>query len=184
MPVVIGLLRGVNVGGHNKIKMEVLRRLCESLGCEHVQTHIQSGNVLLRVADRQVARMARRIEDAIEAEAGFRPVVITRSVSELRDAIDRSPFASRRDLDPRKLLVLFLADEPTPECRRKLSAMNTEPEEVHLGQREVYMYFPNGMGRPKTGPAAIEKLLGMPGTGRNWKVVNDLLALAEKLEPK
>jgi uncharacterized protein (DUF1697 family) len=184
MPVVIALLRAVNVGSRNRIRMETLRRLCESLGCEHVQTHIQSGNILLRVADRQVAKIAGRIEDAIEAEAGFRPVVVTRSVAELRDAIDRNPFASRKGLDPRKLLVVFLAAEPAPESRHKLLAMNTEPEEVHLGKREMYMYFPNGMGRPKTSPAAIEKACSVPGTGRNWKVVNDLLALAEKLEAK
>lgn len=184
MPVVIALLRAVNVGGRNQIRMEVLRRLCESLGCEHVQTHIQSGNLLLGVADRHTAKMARRIEEAIEGEAGFRPVVIIRSVPELRDAIDRNPFGSRKGLDPKKILVMFLAAEPTAECRRKLLAMNTEPEEVHLGKREVYMYFPDGMGRPKTSPAAVEKTLGVPGTGRNWKVVNDLLTLAEKLEAK
>ena len=146
MAVVIALLRAVNLGGHNLIKMEVLRRLCDSLGCEHVQAHI------------------------------------TRCVPELRDIVNRNPFASRKSLDPKKLLVLFLAAEPAPECCDRLSAMNTQPEEVQLSKREVYMYFPNGMGRPKTSAAAIEKVLKVPGTGRNWKVVNDLLAIGEKPE--
>src|SRR5271169_5370505 len=93
MIVVISMLRGVNVGGHNKIKMDALRTLYESLGLRDPQTFIQSGNVIFRTEEHDLVRLARRIEDAIERRFGFRPNVIVRTASELRDVIARNPFA-------------------------------------------------------------------------------------------
>jgi len=100
MPIVISMLRGVNVGGHNKIKMDALRALYESLGLRDPQTYVQSGNVIFRTEERDLVRLARRIENAIERRFGFRPHVIVRTASELRDVIARNPFAPRRGLTP------------------------------------------------------------------------------------
>ena len=93
MPAVIGFLRGVNVVGNNKIKMEELRALCESMGLLNAQTYIQSGNVVFRMKGRSVASLAARIEKAIEMQFGFRPHVMLRTAEELRDVITRNPFA-------------------------------------------------------------------------------------------
>src|SRR6202035_3869895 len=109
MPVAISMLRGINVGGHNIIRMESLRALYESLGLRDAQTFIQSGNVVFRTPARDVSALARRIENKIEQTFGFRPGVIVRSSSELRDVIGRNPFAARSGIDPRKLLITFLA---------------------------------------------------------------------------
>ena len=182
MPVIISMLRGVNLGGHNKIKMDALWALYESLGLRDPQTYVQSGNVVFRTDKRDLVALATRIEEAIERSFGFRPAVILRTSSELREVIARNPFAKRRGIEPSKLLVTFLASAPNAESRDKVLRLNTDPEELRMGGREVYIYFPNGMARPKISWVAIEKMLRTSGTGRNWNSVTRLLELAEKME--
>jgi uncharacterized protein (DUF1697 family) len=182
MAVVISLLRGVNVGGHHKIKMDALRALYESLGLRGAQTYVQSGNVVFKTQDRDLIRLSKKIEDAIERVFGFRPAVIVRTPSELRGAIARNPFAKRREIEPHRLIVIFLAGLPGPEARDKALKLKPDPEELRLDDREFYMYFPNGMARPKLTWLTVEKVLQMPGTGRNWNTVTKLLEIAEKLE--
>ncbi len=113
---------------------------------------------------------------------GFRPAVILRTTSELRDAIARNPFAKRSDLEPSKLLVDFLASDPGAEIREKVLQLKTDPEELRMHGRELYIYFPNGMARPKMSWAVVEKTLNTPGTGRNWNSVMGLLEMAERME--
>jgi uncharacterized protein (DUF1697 family) len=182
MPVVICLLRGVNVGGHHKIKMDVLRALCESIGLESPQTYIQSGNVVFTTKERNLKRLARRLEDAIESKVKFRPDVILRTAAELTETIAKNPFAKDRDLDPGKLLVTFLAEEPSIVARDELAKIKADPEEVKINGREIYIYFPNGMGRSKLPWPRIGKILGSTGTGRNWNTLHKLLEMAKKLE--
>ncbi len=176
------MLRAVNVGGHNKIRMEALRALYESLGLVDVQTYIQSGNVVFRTGERDLARLAGTIAEGIERAFGFRPVVILRTASCLRLVIAKNPFAARRGVDPSRLLVTFLASEPDAEAREKVLKIKAEPEELRIEGRELYTYFPNGMARPKLSMAVVEKALKTPGTGRNWNTVMKLLDMAEKLE--
>jgi len=182
MAVVVALLRGVNVGGHHTVGMKELRALCESLGLGDARTLLQSGNVLFRTRGRDLARLSRRIEDAIEREAGFRPAVILRTCSELREAVAQNPFASRRDIDPSKLAVMFLASDPTPETRDALLQIPAGPEEVRLGGRELYIHFANGMARPKLKITLLERTLKTPMTGRNWNTTRRLLEIAGEME--
>jgi len=182
MPVIVAMLRGVNVGGHNQIKMEALCALCESLGLRDAQTYVQSGNVVFRSKERNLAGLAKRIEDAIERGFGFRPAVIVRTTSELKAAIAKNPFARRDGIDPRKLLVTFLASEPGTKARDKVLTIKAEPEELFIDGREVYIYFPNGLARPKLAWSTIAQMLGTSGTARNWNSVTKLLEMAEKLE--
>lgn len=182
MAVVISLLRGINVGGHHKIKMDALRALYDSLGLRDAQTYVQSGNVVFKTRERDLIRLSKKIEDAIERTFGFRPAVIVRTPSELRSTIARNPFAKRRGIEPNRLLVTFLAGAPGPEARDKALKLKPEPEELRLDEREFYMYFPDGMARPKLTWVNVEKVLQTPGTGRNWNTVTKLLEMAEKLE--
>jgi uncharacterized protein (DUF1697 family) len=101
---------------------------------------------------------------------------------ELRAVVANNPFASRSDIHPSRFLVTFLSADPAEEARQKVLAMKTDPEELHLRDREIYMYFPTGLARPKTSPASVERMLKVQGTGRNWNVVTKLLALAEQME--
>lgn len=180
MPIVISMLRGVNVGGHNKIKMDALRALYESLKFTGCQTFIQSGNVIFKTKERNLAKLSSQIQTAIERSFGFRPDVILRTSDELRDVIARNPFAKRRGIEPGKLVVTFLASVPAPETRDNLLKLKTDPDELHIDGRELYIYFPNGMGRSKLW-SLIERTLKISGTGRNWNSVTKMLAIADEL---
>lgn len=182
MAVIVSMLRGVNVGAHHRIKMDALRALYESLGLREAQTLIQSGNVIFRTEGRDLTLLPERIGKAIERRFGFRPGIMVRTASDLRKVITRNPFAARRDIDPAKLLVTFLASDPGKEARDNVLRIKTDPEELRIDGREVYVHYPNGMGRSKLTPALIEKTLKTSGTGRNWNTIRKLLEMAERLE--
>lgn len=176
------MLRGVNVGGHNRIKMDALRALYESLKLRNPQTYIQSGNVIFETRQDDLVRLSTQIQEGIETTFGFRPEVILRTKSEMRVVIARNPFSKRRNIDPSRLLVSFLVSEPNAEGREKVLSIKTDPEELRIDGRELYIYFPNGMARPKFSWAAVERILKIPGTGRNWNSVTKMLEIAAGLE--
>jgi uncharacterized protein (DUF1697 family) len=182
MTVVIALLRGINVGGHHKIKMEALRTLFQSLGLRDIQTHLQSGNVVFRTSGRDLVRLRQRIEEAVEREFGFHCDVVLRTTADLRVAVAKNPFATRPDLDASRLAVHFLSTEPDHEARARVLAIKAEPEELHLEALELYIYFTNGMARLSLSMAVVERSLKTSGTSRNWNTVRKVLEMAEKLE--
>ena len=182
MAVVIAMLRAVNLGSHHKLNMEALKTLCSGLGLRDVQTYIQSGNVVFREDGGDPGVVARKLEEGIEQKFGFRPDVIVRSTSELRKVIAGNPFAKRPEVQPNRLLVVFMASAPGRQARERVLALPCGPEEMHIKGREGYIYYPNGMARPSIPVARIEKLLETSSTGRNWNTVNKLLAMAETLE--
>ena len=184
MGVYIGMLRGVNVGGNSMIRMEVLREICTALKLRGAQTYVQSGNVVFACDERDTAAIEKKLANAIEKKVKFRPDVMVRTTAEMRAVVARNPFAKRRGLNPKSLLVTFLAGEPDPEGLKAVRAMKTDPEEMHIDGREAYTYFPNGMGRPKIVWTKVEKMLKVSGTGRNWNSVTKLLEMAEAMEEK
>ena len=181
MPVYISMLRGVNVGGHNLIKMDALRELYTSLKLENPQSYVQSGNVVFRTKKTDETALARAIQSAIEKTFGFRPEIILRSSAELRNVIAANPFAQRAGIEPNKLNVGFLLTKPSPETSKKLETLTNKPEELHLVGRELYIYFPDGMGRSKL-PPLLDRLLKIPTTVRNWNSVTKLAEIANRLE--
>jgi uncharacterized protein (DUF1697 family) len=182
MNVIVSLLRAVNLASHNRIKMDALRALYESLDLREPQSYVQSGNVVFKTRERDLARLARSIEKAIESSFGFRTDVILRTPADLRDVIARNPFRERTEIHPGKLLVMFLASNPGEQAREDVRRMKTDPEELWMDGREVYIYYPNGMGRSKLPWTRVEKTLKTPGTGRNWNSVGKLLEMAELME--
>jgi uncharacterized protein (DUF1697 family) len=179
MPIVISLLRGINVGGHNLIRMEDLRKLYESVGYTGAQTLLQSGNVVFRTAKTDLAKLSRQIEEAIEGQYGFRPAVVHRTAAEMQNLVALNPFAGRAGIEPKRLAVFFLSAAPEAAARARLSAVECAPEELHFtGERELWVYFTNGMARPKLSPPLIERTLKVQATARNWNTVCKLAALA------
>jgi len=176
------MLRGVNVGGHNKIKMDALRILYESLKFEDPRTYVQSGNVIFRTKEKSSPALAKKIQNTVEREFGFCPEVILRTKDELKKAIAASPFAGRGDFEASKILVTFLACEPGPQAQATLLSLKAHPEELHLKGRELYIYFPDGVGRSKLPWSSVEKLLKTTGTARNWNSVTKMLEIAEEME--
>jgi uncharacterized protein (DUF1697 family) len=182
MAVVISLLRAINLGRHNRVTMNDLRVVYESLGLRDVESYVQSGNVVFRTAARNLDALARRLEEAIARDCGVRTTVVLRTCDEWRAAIKSNPFAGRDGIDPARLLVSFLCGSPDDDARRKVLAIDCSPEELRLEGRELYAYYPNGLARPKISMAAVEKALATSGTGRNWNTVIKLLEIAERLE--
>jgi uncharacterized protein (DUF1697 family) len=184
MPVLISMLRGVNLGPHNRIKMDALRALYQTLKFEDCCSYVQSGNIIFRTKAKSTPQLASKIKDAIEKKFDCRTEVILRTTDELRQAIAASPFLKRRDLEHGKILVTFLAGLPAPGAEASLSAFDSYPEEVHLKGRELYIYFPDGAGKSKLPWSKVEKFLKVTGTARNWNSVTNMLAIAEELEGK
>jgi uncharacterized protein (DUF1697 family) len=182
MPVLISMLRGVNVGPHNRIKMDELRAVYESLKFETPRSYVQSGNVIFRTKEKNRSQLAQKIRSAIERKFKCSPEVILRTAEEMRKAIAATPFADRPSLEPGKILVSFLAAEPPLEARAGFDRFKDYPEEVHLKGRELYIYFPNGAGRSKLPWSSLDKLLKVTGTARNWNSVKAMLEIAEEME--
>lgn len=181
MQAIIAMLRGVNVGPHNRISMEALRAMCRTLDLQGAQTYVQSGNVVFRSKDRDLGALARRIEYAFEKTFGFRAAPVLRTAAEMRKVIANNPFAARDDIEPGKFHVIFLTEELRREARQQLEAAEAGPEEIKAHAREVFVYYPNGMGRSKL-PALLDRILKKTGTARNWTSVTNLLEMAGKLE--
>jgi uncharacterized protein (DUF1697 family) len=182
MPVLVTFLRGINVGGHAIVKMDALRALFVALKFQDPQTYVQSGNIVFKTSQHNLPAIAVTIQRAVEKKFACRPEVILRTVEDLRVVVAKNPFAKRPDIEPGKLLVSFLADAPAKDAPEKLRLMAISPEELHLVNREIYIYFPSGMGKSKLPWSRMDKVLKTPGTGRNWNSVQAILAMAEKLQ--
>ena len=180
MSVYICLLRGVNVTGANLIKMDDLRALCTKLKFEKAQTFIQSGNIVFRTSEKNESTVSTRIGDAIEKKYGFRPAVMLRTAEQMRAVVAANPFRKHKDINPSKLLVSFFLEPPSEESQRKLVDAD-KIEELHFVGRELYIYFPDGLGRSEFRPI-LDRVLKKTVTARNWNTVTKLLAMAEALE--
>lgn len=179
----VALLRGINVGGRNKVPMARLRRVVSGLGFSDVRTHLQSGNVVFRTttgagADTPTALEA-RLEQALVEEFGFEVSCLVRTPAELERALATCPWPGD-ELDPSKVLLMFLREKPPTDFLADLDPERFAPDEFRLIDRVVYCYYPNGMGRSKLA-AALSGLRPPPVmTGRNWRTIRAVVELAEQ----
>ena len=178
MPIYISMLRGINVGGHNQIKMTALRELFEALGFEQVQTYIQSGNVVFKAGRISTLQVSKKVEDRITKAFGFRVPVVTRTSAKMGSVSENNPFLKKKDIDPTKLHVTFLSEAPAPDALKKLEALPAGPDQFRSSGREIYLYCPNGYGNTKLSNNAIEKVLAVSATTRNWNTVNKLYEMS------
>jgi uncharacterized protein (DUF1697 family) len=175
----VALFRGINVGGHHSIRMDELKRLHESLGMQDVLSFIQSGNIIFRsTGPEDTARLVTQIEDAFEKRFGFQSKVLVRTGPELTTIIAGRYFEGWDSLDPRKLVVMFMSAVPGDREQRDLLQSASGPEELKFSGAELYIYYPDGMGRSRLSNGVIEKKLKTLGTARNWNTVLQLQKLA------
>lgn len=168
------LLRGVNVGGHAKVPMADLRELVSRLGCTDVVTYVQSGNVACD-SDLSADKLAARVTDAIRGRWGLDVTTMVRSHDELAAVVAANPFGD--PAEGRLLHVAFLGGEPD---RDRLDAIDQEefaPERFSVGEREIYLSLPDGIGRSKLAAALTERRVRTPVTVRNWNTVTKMLDL-------
>ena len=176
MSTYVVLLRGINVGGHNRVPMPALRTLVEALGYDDVSTYIQSGNVLLGASD-SASVVGDKIAKAIKKEFGFDVSVIVRTRAQLQKIVEGNPFA-RKAKDAGHLHMVFLAAKPAASKVKDLSGADWGDEEVAVKGTDVYLHLPNGYGRANLNNMVVEKKLGVAATARNWRTTTKLLDLA------
>jgi uncharacterized protein (DUF1697 family) len=184
MPTHVALLRGINVGGNNKIAMADLRDVVASLGHTDVSTYIQSGNVLFTARETDTDALAADLERAIEQAFGLRPRVIVLSRAELAQVISDNPYTA--EPNPKYVHAMFFGAEPGPKARESIAAAEREAaekggrDETALVGRTLFLHTPDGYGRSEL--AARLARAGnevKAGTARNWATVTKLLALCD-----
>ena len=175
----IALVRGINVGSHNRVAMQDLRRMCERLGLEEVKTLLNSGNVVFRSGERDAARLERLLEQETEKRLGVKPAYFLRTADEWAKVVMRNPFPDAAARDPGHLLAVLMRRPPRREAVAALRAAIPGRELVEVRGREAYFVYPDGIGRSKLTAALVEKHLGGAGTARNWNTVLKLLALTK-----
>jgi uncharacterized protein (DUF1697 family) len=179
MPTWISLLRAINLGQHNRIRMSELEAALRGLGFDNVKTYLQSGNVVFD-ARQSPAKLCEIIEAKIQSEFGLSVSVISRTREEMGDTIRNNPFLKEDGVDPSHLHVTFLASVPGAALE-KLDRLGAEPDRFRCRGREVYLDCCQGYGRTKLSNQAIEKALAVRGTTRNWKTVNQVYQMAAGL---
>ncbi|MFI6002493.1 DUF1697 domain-containing protein [Streptomyces sp. NPDC051366] len=174
------LLRGINVGGAKKVPMAELREVLTGLGHAGVQTYLQSGNAVFTSTEKDTAAMARELERAIEAHFGFAVRCLVVDGPYLRAVAEACPFPAA-ELEGRQLHATFLSEQPTEERFASIDGPAYLPEEYRIGDRVVYLYAPDGLGRSKLGEALAKPAVfkGIDATTRNWNTVAKLVELTE-----
>jgi uncharacterized protein (DUF1697 family) len=172
----VALLRAVNVAGHGAVSMSDLRRFATDLGFADVRTVVQSGNLVFGT-DRSVdAELERLLESEAAERLNLRTDFLVRSADDWAAIVEHNPFMDEAEDDPGRLVVMVLREAPNKAAVEALQAAVAGPEQVRATGRELYVTYPDGIGRSKLTGSLIETRLGTRGTARNW---NTVLKLAE-----
>jgi len=174
MPVLIALLRGVNVGG-NILKMDRLRELCAALGAKNTRTYVQSGNIVFEAAGSPSSWEA-KLEKKLTGESRLPVSVIVRTSTEMSKVLARNPFVKEKGIDTKRLGVTFLREAPSKPALAALAALDLGRERYdHVG-KDVYLHCPDGFGNAKL--YLLDKILKQPATTRNWNTVTKLCEMS------
>lgn len=184
----VALLRGINVGGRNRVAMADLRQVVTSLGHTDVATYIQSGNVLFTTAETDTRTLAAALERAIEEKLAVRPRVVVLSRAELAQVVRDTPYPD--EPNPRNVHAVFLTEKPGPDAlenlataQRQVAAKGSRDTAQVVG-RTLFLHTPDGFGRSELAALLVggkggAKAIGANGTARNWATVTKLLALCK-----
>jgi uncharacterized protein (DUF1697 family) len=174
----VALMRGINVGGKNKLPKQDLVELFVAAGCSNVLTYIQSGNIIFRASPAVAAKVPLVITAKIGVRFGYRIPVVVRTVEEIRKVVLQNPFL-KEGADEDTLHVMFLADHPSPQQIATLNPDRSPPDVFRVLGRDIYLHLPTGMAHSKLTNAYFDSKLATIGTVRNWRTVSNLLAMME-----
>jgi uncharacterized protein (DUF1697 family) len=169
-------LRGINVGGNNKVPMADLRKMCSGLGYDQIETYIQSGNVVFDSSSSEASVVA-EMEVALLSTFGLTLSVVVRSAAELVEIVARNPFPTEGD--GTKLHVTCFAAPLAEAMVAKLDPAFSPPDTFVLDGRNMYLHLPGGMGTSKLAVHVGQKL-GKLGTTRNWNTVLKLVEMSTR----
>ncbi|MER6468185.1 DUF1697 domain-containing protein [Streptomyces collinus] len=178
MTTYAALLRGINVGGARKVPMAELRMLMAGLGYDGVRTHLQSGQAVFTADGGDEESLAAELARAVEERFGFPVDVIVRDHAYLSAVVAGCPFPAA-GLEPRQLHVTYFSAPVTAERFAGIDPGAYLPEEFRLGDRCLYLYAPDGVGRSKLAEALSRPRIGkgLIATSRNWNTVTKLVEL-------
>jgi len=172
----IALLRGINLGGANQMKMDDLKAVFAELGFENVKSYINSGNLAFDTKKTTESKLINKIEDAVESNFGRRVHIMIREQREIERILKNNPFDGQYE-SHKHMHVLFLK-EPMPVEKAKLLQQSALPgEKYDVRDREIYNLLPNGVAGSLLTKGFFEKKPAVPYTGRNWRTVEKLAEL-------
>jgi uncharacterized protein (DUF1697 family) len=187
VPTHVALLRGINLGGHNKVAMADLREVVSSLGHTDVATYIQSGNVVFSTERPDAAALAAELEQAIATALGVAPRVVVLSREELAQVARDNPYSA--EPNPKAVHAIFLTDDPGPEisertaAAQELVAQQGSRDTAQVVGRVIFLHTPDGYGRSDLAAALVKlgqkKTDTVTGTARNWATVTKLLGMCD-----
>lgn len=172
------MLRGINMTGHNTIKMTRLAEMFRQLGYTDAETYIQSGNIVFSCRNSSIDGVSSEIRKAILSEFSLDIAVITRTPDEMKKIITANPFLEEPGFDPSKMAVIFLELKPSEEQILKVAGIDYPPDKFRIIGSEIYIYCPNGFGKTKLYTNFFEAKMKVAGTARNWRTVNKLMEMA------
>jgi uncharacterized protein (DUF1697 family) len=175
----LALLRGINVGGKNKIPMKELVKIFVECGCDQVRTYIQSGNVIFQAAAERLPQIPGEVTAQIANRFGYQIPVILRTREQLERIIRNNPFLAS-GIGPEALHIMFLADKPTAIQVAALDPNRSPPDAFNVRGRDIYLHFPLGSADSKLTNAYFDSKLGTASTARNWRTVITLFELMGK----
>jgi uncharacterized protein (DUF1697 family) len=173
----IALLRGINVGGNNKVPMADLRTLMSGMGFGNVRTYIQSGNVVFTAAEENPESVQMKLETGVSDRFGFAVKVMVLTAADILKAVAGNPYTAITD-DPAKLHLGFMANEPDTAALEALKSKPQGTDQWTSMDQFFYLYAPDGMGKSVLAPF-VERTLKAPVTFRNWRTVLTLKEMAE-----
>lgn len=175
----LALLRGINVSGHNMMKMEALKTTLEAIGFQNVQTYIQSGNVFVDTDEENPAAVGFKIKQEIFKAFGHEVPVVVIGKSDLESCLKNNPFLKEKDLDIKKIYVAFVSKNLQTENINDLKMSQVKPDDAHIDNNRIYIKYAVGAGKTRFDQKYIEKKLNVTATIRNWNTVTQLLQLFE-----
>lgn len=181
MQTYISILRGINVSGHNLVKMDALHKSYEGLGFQSVTTYKQSGNLIFTARGSEINELEQIISERIEKDFGIAVPVIVLTIDKLKYIIDNNPFLKDPSKDLTFLHATFLVSKPANYNQKDIEDKRQNGEEVFFTDNVVYLYCPKGYGRTKLTNNLLETKLKVSATTRNWKTTSELLTIAQQI---
>lgn len=180
MKTYISILRGINVSGHNLIKMDALREMYGGMRFKNIETYIQSGNVVFQSNTSDVHELEEKISSKLLRTFSTQVPVLVLELDELKKVVKNNPYVNRRKEDPKALHVTFLSEAPKREALAAIQEHAFAPDEFSAFGQTVYLFSPKGYGNTKLTNTFFEKKLKVIATTRNWKTVLELMNMTER----
>lgn len=176
----LALLRGINVSGHNMIKMDALKTTLENIGFQNVQTYIQSGNVFVETEEESPAKVGFLIKQEIFKVFGHEVPVVVIGKEDLEACFRNNSFLKEKDMDIKKLYVAFVSIALRSDNINDLKMSQVKPDEATIDANRIYIKYAVGAGKTRFDQKYIEKKLNVIATIRNWNTVTQLLKIYEE----